>query len=195
NNDQNCKAGREIVRRLGYLALAIDQAGAYISARGLALDLYMDHYNNRKEKVLKEVPEFWEYRKKLGDAEAEASLSVFTTWEMSFQQIGRGGDGRRNKEHLLTVSAFFDNKDIFEELFRVYFELENPRWMEIFCVEGVWSEYEFQDVIVELCNHSLVQNLEVGTTGTHFSLHPLIQDWMKLRLNPQGRRTYTAEAI
>ncbi|KAH0551461.1 hypothetical protein GP486_007324, partial [Trichoglossum hirsutum] len=195
NNDDNCKVGKEIVRRLGCLALAIDQAGAYISARGLALHLYMDHYNNRKEKVLKETPEFWEYRRKLGDAEAETSLSVFTTWEMSFEEIGAGGDDRRNKEHLLTVSAFFDNKDIFEGLFRVYFESENPGWMEIFCIEGVWGKYEFRDVLAELFNLSLILSLETGTTGTHFSLHPLIQDWLKLRINLQDRRTYAAEAI
>ncbi|KAH0541722.1 hypothetical protein FGG08_003814 [Glutinoglossum americanum] len=194
-NSQNCKAGKEIVQRLGYLALAIDQAGAYISTRGLALHLYIDHYNNRKERVLKEVPEFWEYRKKLGDAEAETSLSVFTTWEMSFEQIASGGNGRRNKEHLLTVSAFFDNKDIFEELFRVNFKPENPGWMELFCIEGNWSEYEFQDVLAELFNLSLVQSLEAGAAGTHFSLHPLIQDWVKLRLNLQDRRTYAMETI
>ncbi|KAI9859482.1 MAG: hypothetical protein M1813_006624 [Trichoglossum hirsutum] len=195
NNDDNCKAGKEIVQRLGCLALAIDQAGAYISARGLALHLYMDHYNNRKEKVLNETPEFWEYRKKLGDAEAETSLSVFTTWEMSFEQIGAGGNGRRNKEHLLIVSAFFDNKYISEELFRVYFKSENPGWMEIFCIEGVWGKYEFQDVLAEFFNLSLVLSLETGTTGAHFSLHPLIQDWLKLRINLQDRRTYVAEAI
>src|SRR5436305_1381917 len=31
--------------------------------------------------------------------------------------------------------------------------------------------------------------------GTSFSLHPLIQDWMKLRLDPRARQDYTIEAI
>ena len=194
-NDDNSVVGKDIVRRLGYLALAIDQAGAYITARSLSLNLYIDHYNNRREKVLKETPAVWDYTRKLGNTETEISLSAFTTWEMSFEQIGGDDNSKRCGEHLLTISAFFDNKDIFEELFKVYFELERPGWMEPFNDNCVWSTYEFQDVLAELSNLSLLQILETGPLGSRFSLHPLIQDWVKLRLSPQDRKTYATEAI
>ena len=46
-NESNKRIAVEIISRLGGLALAIDQAGAYISARNLPLHLFMDHYNKR----------------------------------------------------------------------------------------------------------------------------------------------------
>ena len=85
-------------------------------------------------------------------------------------------NGRRVKEHLLTVSAIFDNKDIFEEFFQVYFELKKPEWMNMFCTEGAWGKYEFQEVLAKLLNLSLLQGLVIGATGARFSLHTLIQD-------------------
>lgn len=70
--------------KLGYLPLAIDQAGAYISQRNLPLHRFMKHYKDRKEYVLKHTPSLWEYRRKLDDNKDETLLSVFTTWELSF---------------------------------------------------------------------------------------------------------------
>ena len=53
--------GRKIVSTLGHLALAIDQAGAYIRARSLNLKEFIQHYHDRKEVVLQEIPDDWEY--------------------------------------------------------------------------------------------------------------------------------------
>jgi hypothetical protein len=91
-NDNNNAEGIKIVKTLGYLPLAIDQAGAYISARKLPLSLFTRHYNERKEAVLKHTPTLWEYRRKLSDDKDETLLSVFTTWELSFQQISMNDD-------------------------------------------------------------------------------------------------------
>ena len=178
-SNEDMVIGGQILRRLGYLALAIDQAGAYISARDLQLDLFMDHFNNRRDKVLSKTPALWEYRRNLGDAESESSVSVFTTWEMSFEQIEGDDTVRKDKEHLLTVSAFFDNRDIFEDLFQTYFECKTPAWMAIFSGDtGIWSTYEFGDVLAELKGLSLLEQEKSKPTalGTHFSIHPLIQD-------------------
>jgi tetratricopeptide (TPR) repeat protein len=194
-SEENIREGEKIAQRLGYLALAIDQAGAYLSSRSLELHLFMDEYNNRQQKILEETPDIWEYRKKLNSAEAETSLSVFTTWEMSFDQIGTGGHNKREREHLLTLSAFFDNRDICEGFFRTHFELKHPEWMQIFIAESDWDKYEFRDILADLLNLSLVQSVVTDTAGTRFSLHPLIQDWVKLRIDPHVRVEYTIEAI
>lgn len=191
------KEGMEIVRKLGFLALAIDQAGAYISARKLNLHQYMDAYNKRKEKVLRETPHLWEYRRKLGDTEGETSLSVFTTWEMSFEQIGRNNNDRVKRQHLLTLLAFLDNNAISEEMFQVYFESKGQiqEWMDLFGEARSWDRYEFQDVIAELVNSSLLQSLEYGSAGSKFSLHPLVRDWVKLRIGRSAQQQFTKEAI
>ncbi|MCJ1242503.1 hypothetical protein MMC14_010511 [Varicellaria rhodocarpa] len=72
---------------LGHLALALDQAGAYIRARNLPLKDFTAHYNRRKDVILREIPEEWEYRRVIGNMERETALSIFTTWELSFEQI------------------------------------------------------------------------------------------------------------
>ena len=47
----------------------------------------MDQYKRRKKTILENTPQLSRYRKKLGNAEEETSLNVFTTWELSFQQL------------------------------------------------------------------------------------------------------------
>lgn len=188
--------GKDIINRLGYFALAIDQAGAYIRARNLAPGLFIDHFNNRKEKILKEIPALWEYTKKLSDAETVTAVSVFTTWEMSFQQIKGDGDQKMKKEHLLTTSAFLDHRYIHQALFQSHFSRNSPEWMSIFSVDGVFVDYEFGDVVAEFKLLSLLEYMEVHVeTGIHFAIHPLIQDWIKLRLNFEECQKYTLETI
>jgi hypothetical protein len=90
-----------IVRKLGFLPLAIDQAGAYIAARGKLLDEYLPLYEKQFAKVASEVPARSVWRHNAG---------VFTTWEVSFQAIGRAA------QELLTLCGFLDNEDVWYEL-------------------------------------------------------------------------------
>ena len=79
---------QNIASMLGHLALTLDQAGSYIRARKLPLNEFVSHYRDRKEVVLKEIPDEWEYRKDTTTFEHSTPLSAFTTWEMSFDLIG-----------------------------------------------------------------------------------------------------------
>ena len=49
--------GLAIAAMLGYLALALDQAGAYIRAQCLPLQDFRSHYKRRKKMILEGVPE------------------------------------------------------------------------------------------------------------------------------------------
>jgi tetratricopeptide (TPR) repeat protein len=193
--DANRLEGGSIVERLGLHALAIDQAGAYILARNLDFDLYLMHYNNRREKVLNEAPELWDYRRKLkNNPEIETKLTAFTTWELSFDLITGDPRIREDKQHLLTLVAFFDGKEISDQLFRHY-SSGNSGWMTSCINNGAWNECEFQNIVKELRDLSLFQSLHIGNFETSFSLHPLIQDWVKLRISSDARRAFTVEAI
>src|SRR5947207_8418919 len=65
-DDDNIAEGRKIIQKLGYLPLAIDQAGSYISERNLSLQLFAEHYDERREFVLNYTPpSLWEYRRRL----------------------------------------------------------------------------------------------------------------------------------
>jgi tetratricopeptide (TPR) repeat protein len=111
---------KEIVARLGHHALAITQAGAYISKRKILLGEFLDHFERRKDIILKETPQMSQYRRRLNKSERETSLSVFTTWELSFQQLEDEDTERVNMADILTLFAFFDCKDISEGLFKAY---------------------------------------------------------------------------
>ncbi|KAI9768627.1 MAG: hypothetical protein M1840_004824 [Geoglossum simile] len=193
----NAMEGKKIIEKLGYLPLAIDQAGAYISARNLPLQLFAEHYDRRKEVVLKHTPLLWEYQRRLGGDKGEATLSSFTTWELSFQQIGKDENERTMVGHFLTLSAFFDTSNVGEDLFRSYLVSTNdpPKWMKLFTSGGTWDQHKYQDTVVELLSLSLLQNVDIGASESRFSLHPLVADWLKLRLDFGSRQRYTIEAM
>ena len=74
--------------------------------------------------MLKHTPILWEYRKRLGDDKDETLLSVFTTWELSFQQIGKNNKEQTMIGHLLTLVAFINAINVDEDLFKLHFCLD-----------------------------------------------------------------------
>ena len=46
-------------------------------------------------------------------------------------------------------------------------------------------------MIAELHNLSLIQSFECSATAISFSLHPLVQNWIKFRLDSDARRRNT----
>lgn len=120
-DNASLKSGRVIVPRLGYHALAIAQAGAYISKRKVPLEEFLDQFERRKDIILKDTtPQMSQYRRKLGQAEKETSLSVFTTWELSYRQLLDEDTEDKCMADLLTLFAFFDPSSISESLFKAY---------------------------------------------------------------------------
>ncbi|KAK5188371.1 hypothetical protein LTR92_011561, partial [Exophiala xenobiotica] len=133
----------QIVRRLGGLPLALDQAAAFIRYKQLAsnqLDEFLSLYDAQREEVLRHTPRrFWKYGTVQidGKEEENRAISAFTTWEMSFRQWEEDEGRRGDIEHFLTVSAFLQPDQINESLFRHYCEStqEAPAWMRIFSQE------------------------------------------------------------
>ncbi len=148
---------KKIVERLGCHPLAINQAGAYMRKRKLRLCEFMKHYKCRKKIILESTPQLSQYRKKLGNAEEETSLNVFTTWELSFQQLQSEASEKDVEAKLLTLLAFFDEKDISEQLFSGFItnqeqiseSAELLTWLNAFSsVEGQWDSDFFEDVLI-----------------------------------------------
>ena len=182
----------KIVERLGCHPLALAQAGAYIRKRKLRLSNFMDHYKRRKKIILETTPQLSQYRKRLGNAEEEMSLNVFTTWELSFRQLQLEASEDSVEAKLLTLMAYFNEKDISEELFAIFNanEKQMPEiaqlliWLKAFISSetGQWDSDVFGDVLIRLSDSSLLQAFSQGQDGFyHASLHPLIKDWIRLR--------------
>jgi hypothetical protein len=60
--DAELKSAEHILSLIGNLPLGIDQARAYISKRRLRLRAFLTEYERRKQSVMQETPQFWQYR-------------------------------------------------------------------------------------------------------------------------------------
>ncbi|KAJ3580507.1 hypothetical protein NPX13_g49 [Xylaria arbuscula] len=79
-------------------------------------------------------------------------------------------------------------------------------WMELFTINNEWDQYEYQDAITALAELSLIQyrtseevpgkdDLEEDTSPYSFSFHPLVRDWIQLRIPSSERRTNVLRAL
>lgn len=200
DTEENRKFADTIGELLGHLALAVDQAAAYILTNHWSLKQYPDLFRRSRKAVLARIPEasVWQYRRKLTDSELETTLSVFTTWNMSFVSIQGSSEERIAKQRLMTLSAFFDHSQLSSQIFDPYFEL-NHSFAEttgetIFFTDR--NEVDLDDTLIELKKLSLLQSFQRHDDGKiSYSLHPLVKDWAKLRLTPESRREHAIEAV
>ncbi len=114
---------------------------------------------------------------------------------MSFEQLEATGQERDAIIHLLTLGAFINTNNIGEGLFSLYSQQTNrPDWMNSFLDQGVWDSEKFQDTIVRLSSVSLV-TIDLMSNDARISFHPLVAEWLKLRIDLSSRAQYTEEAI
>lgn len=109
----------KIAEKLGYLPLALDQAGGYISAMQLPLDRYLPLY----EKSYKRVTS----TNNPGLAKRYRNDTLFTTWKISFDSLPKLAS------ELLLLCAFLADQDVVEEV------LERARDMIHWLGEGTPS--------------------------------------------------------
>ena len=82
---ENVSEAKSITAQLGYLPLALDQAGSYICDESLSLTLFASRYEKKKAEILEHIPLLTKYRKMLNKSDTETALNVFTTLELSKQ--------------------------------------------------------------------------------------------------------------
>ena len=183
----------QVAAELGHLALAIDQAGAYIEARNLLLKDFSEHFRLRKMAILQHIPEHWEYRLGVTDAERDIVLSTFTTWELSLQQTSGSPEVKQKKERFLTLCAMFDTASISREYFEFYCRSTDTQCISIFESEGTWDGFKFDDVAAECRTLSLLQSEGAYHREGLLALHPLVRDWLKLRKSPEDKQEVAEE--
>jgi tetratricopeptide (TPR) repeat protein len=188
-------AAKQILQRLGNLPLAIDQAGAYMTARNLSPPAFLQQYDKRIEHYFGQTPKVWDYKRQASEETKAFPLSVRTTWEMSLEQISNDEGRRESVEHLLALSAFLGGVDITSLVYEAFYDSadEPPPWMSVFATSGSWDAYNYEDVITELSRLSLLQQMTTDDECI-FSLHPLIRDWVQLRIPQQRRTGYVVES-
>ncbi|KAJ7657075.1 P-loop containing nucleoside triphosphate hydrolase protein [Mycena rosella] len=176
----------DIVKALWYLPLAIIQAGAFISKSG-TLGTYLDLFRKNKARLLREQP---------AQSHADYAWTVYTTWQMSFDQLSK------QAQTLLQLWSFLHHEGISEEIFshassyKPYCYPSGPPEEELcepikFISQfidpagtDVWDSLHFIEATTEMKSYSLV-NFDPDKKS--FYVHPLVHSWTQTTItDPQS---------
>ena len=128
--------------------------------------------------------------------EKETSLNLFTTWEMSLQLLGVG-EQASELEGVITFFAFFNPVNIGERLFSNDTDDGIPTIspMSIFKDDGRWNHLKYEDAIVKMQELSLLQFSQCNESGITVSLHSMVSEWLRMRLDESLQPTFLNTAI
>lgn len=165
-NEQDQKQLEELAWLLGYLPLALEQAGAYI-ASGISISEYMDYFKRYKKELLSK-----------GKPYEDNEETIATTWEISFQRVSNLA---RFAPYLLEIFSFLAADDIPYEL------LLN---LEENLITGLQDEsipLSLADAKNALNSYSLI-NIHKDNKG--ISIHRLVQAVVRNRLAADAEHRY-----
>ncbi|KAF3896736.1 LipA and NB-ARC domain-containing protein [Trichophyton interdigitale] len=184
-----------IVRLLGYLPLAIDQAGAFIRRRQKSLKDYHRLFKNKHYEVLRISPSIGDHEK-----------TVATVWELNFRQLEK--DSPR-ASHLLLLFSFLQASNIPESMLRSGCSTkqiwgEDGEVTDISPVDAgldpelidlVTDEMKLDEAIENLLAFSLIQLTLSSRGGRAISVHPLVQYCASHRVPFDVQQKWRAQAI
>ncbi|KAG8710775.1 hypothetical protein FRC09_020939 [Ceratobasidium sp. 395] len=177
---EEMESAARLVEDLGFLALAIVHAGAYIFCSKSSIARY------RKQCMENTKASLERYSKLAGNAE-EYERTVYTTWVMSYDRL------KPHTQRTLGLMAYLHHGRITEEIFRraASHRSRTPwippnnkelatrkyvkKYLKLFLdADGHWDSNAFSTVMDELVLYSLIDYDRVNEA---FALHVLVQDW------------------
>ena len=173
----NLERAASICRELGYLALAVAQAGAYI-AHACSLDDYPHIYREDRAQLL---------QRHSPRALDDYQWTVYTTWEMSLKKL------TSTARMFLRICSFMHHGGIPRAIFQNAAVANIPeesfndanRFLCNFKTKtGEWSRLAFLNHTKDLLAYSLI-NLDTETDV--YSIHPLVHAWSRDRASPVER--------
>ena len=138
----------ELVKELGYLPLALEQAGAYIDAHSHSFASYLDLFTKRQQEMLK-----------LGKLSTELPDTVATTWELSFQEVEHACPAAAE---LLNLCAFFAPDSIPISMIK-----DGAEFLPDALKSAVADDLAFDEAKAALIKYSLV---DIGDTPCPFTV-------------------------
>jgi tetratricopeptide (TPR) repeat protein len=168
---------QELVTELGYFALAIEQAGAYIAAKQVSISAYLSSYRNRKLQVLeKGQPETGDY-----------PASVSTTWLINFEQVEEVSEAAAD---ILRFSAFLSPDNIPLELLILGRTALTPTIQET--LGNGEDELAIAELLEPLTRYSLIRK---DVNSQSYSIHRLVQEVIKDILDEDKRKQWSERVI
>ena len=187
------KNAKPVVSILGFLALAIVQAGAVIREGLCKMEEYCTIYSRRRRELLsqKAVQDTGDYRH-----------TVYTTWEVSLKMIEEmSNEAGRDAIEILKIFSFLHYDGIPEAMFRRAWDgmQRGPctGWMALHQPEILrrqmdqdWDAYPLRKAVSLLLSFSLINQ----DKDDLISMHPLVHTWARDRLNSLDEGTPWSQA-
>jgi len=148
---------KELAKKMGYLPLALDQAGVYMAINKKSYKEYLNLYNTKNLTLLKQYK---------NDPDKK---TVATTWEVSFGELSNPA-----AKQLLNLCAFFAPDNIFKDFFEIAKEVLPDELRK-----AVADELDYDDVIAELTQYSLITLNDDGALSIHRLVQDVIRDSLK----------------
>ncbi|KIJ49330.1 hypothetical protein M422DRAFT_246422 [Sphaerobolus stellatus SS14] len=195
---QEEQRGKELVKTLGYLPLAVDMAGAYIQDRKWRFGKYLDLYSTQRSKLL--------------DSELDQELyghTVYGTWDLSFTWLKNKAKGglvaAKTALLILEIVAFFHPQNIsiciFEKAAQQFVAaninttetglpcvtqhlLKNEEYLHVHETENgrVWNDWLFNEGLRLLSTLAIIKN---NGAQSSFTIHPIIHGYAYDKLATQ----------
>lgn len=208
--DESRELAKGIVRALGFLPLAIDQAGAYIHMAPCSLDKYLGVFEEQKEALLRN-PRF-----KGGDEQRH--IAVYATFNISYKAIKayalKKADMTRVKDaevalKLLSLICFYNNEGDIHAIFdqAAKFRYETQRHLEFPLKAGevrlddlVWTfdtdvtpedpdgrAWDPNDYIMGMGFLNEFSLIKFDSVTAYSNMHILVHDWARNRMGDEER--------
>ena len=186
-NPQNRMLAQGIASELGFLALALVNAGTTIRCNVYTLERYLHYYLGHRREMMS-YP-------RLKNAD---ETNIITTWEIPFRRIidRNASPEHRGAVQLRHVFAFMHFEFIPESVFlRSWnnvprYEIPHANFPDIFQVESAWNEEaqaRLRRAVRVLYNYSIVDHdPDKGVC----SLHPVVQRWARDRLTESEQKKW-----
>ncbi|KAH8826727.1 hypothetical protein DL96DRAFT_1416366, partial [Flagelloscypha sp. PMI_526] len=163
-----------VTQMLNCFALAVTQAGSYISATGCGYQDYIDLFQKERPRLLRE---------RKGHIPDNYPWSVYTTWAISFNQL------KTAPCHFMQICSYLHYAGIPKDLFMCA-AVSEPLldgdqsaqiWLSEFmgCIrneEGQWNPVAFDEIIQNIMSFSLI---DYDSETRLFSFHPLVHEWTR----------------
>jgi tetratricopeptide (TPR) repeat protein len=173
-DESNRSAALQIAEELGYLPLALDQAGAYLEETQCCLQQYLDLYRTRRTDLLRQR----------GGVVQDHPDSIATTWSLSFAAIEHRSALAAD---LLRLCAVLHPDGIPEELI-----LKGAARLGPVLSVLEMDPLQFNQALAVIQKYSLLRRSSSERT---LSIHRLVQAVLQDAMDPQERALWTDRAI
>ncbi|KAJ9496115.1 hypothetical protein H2202_008361 [Exophiala xenobiotica] len=165
---------KKITERLGHLALAIVQAGAYIRETSCSLREYLEIYQRRKRDLLY-LPTH------LG---TDYRYSVYTTWQISVDMIESKQDrAAHHALRLLGLLGFYHHDQIPVQMFyKAWDRSQSTRALDYLPWADTVSDFlDYRQAVRASITLLASFSLITKNADASISLHPLVHEWCRDR--------------